>query len=441
MFFSSWSNTVDTHISLLEKAQCGIFLLPTTKSPVPQAILKKRSMRVIDLPELEGWLHDSDVAVYEYKRSYEDACHDPFAVLHSSGTTGLPKLLTLAHGSLNPHDSYQLLPSLGSSICHTLYWRGKRVFTNFPWFHGAGLYFLHEGIVNDFVPVVMPEASINAEVTNAVHLYGGVQSSLLTPSLLVQISKNPEYLENMCKLEFVVYAGGPLNQDCAKKISAKTILTTTLGATECGMLPTEFTGEPGDWQYLKYATELGHKFSYFEEDLYELVIVRKKELEPFQGIFFTFPDLHEYPMRDLYVQHPTRKGWWRHCGRKDDVLVFDDARKLNPVVMEAIIETHPLITTAIICGHGRSRPALLIDPALHSETTEQKDIFLDAIWPNVLKAMEDGPPAGKLINKELVVLTSPEKPIPRTSGKGTILRKQAVKLYQEELDKVYKYYN
>ena len=397
----------------------------------------KKPMRVFNLPSLESWLHDSNVPVYEYKRAYDDACHDPFVVLHSSGTTGVPKLLTLAHGSLNPHDSYQMLPARGGLSWQVLYWKGKRVFTNFPWFHGAGLYFLHEAIANDFVPVIMPLASkIDAEVANAVHLYGDVNSSLFTPSILVDLSKNPDYLDNMHRLDFVVYAGGPLTQDCGQRVSTKTVVTAMLGATECGMLPTEFSTEPGNWQYLKYAAELGHKFSHFGEDLYELVIVRRKELESYQGIFFTFPDLHEYSMKDLYIQHPLKNGWWRHCGRTDDVLVFWDARKLNPVLMEATIETHPAVVTAIICGNARPQPALLIDPLNRPQTSEERNVFLDDIWPTVLQAVGEGPPAGKLI-KELVIFTSPEKPIPRTSGKGTILRKRTVELYQEEIDEAY----
>ena len=43
-------------------------------------------------------------------------------------------------------------------------------------------------------------------------------------------------------------------------------------------------------------------------------------------------------MRDLYIRHPTREGWRRSAGRVNDTIIFADAKKLNPIPYEAIIE-------------------------------------------------------------------------------------------------------
>ena len=439
MFFSSPSNTVDGHICLLEKLACVIFLTPQPEdvSSVPQKILAKRSMRTLPLPNLNDWLQGSDVATYPYRKTYLEASHDPFVVLHSSGSTGIPKVLVLAHGTMTPVDSYQMIPSLGGSPWQSCYWRGKRVFTSFPWFHAAGIMFLlPTAIFNEFIPVIVPSVpKINAEIANSVHLYGNVEASLFPPSILVDISTNPEYLENLRSLEFVSYVGGPLSYSTGQLISAKTHLNSGFGSTETGYLPTEITA-PEDWQYVKFSSQLGHQFHDFGDNLFELIITRDKALEPFQGIFFTFPDLQEYSMKDLYVSHPAKKGLWRHAGRTDDVIVFLDARKLNPASMEAAIGSHPSIGVAIICGHARPQPAVLIEPLRPVATRDERECFLSEIWLTLEQVVLDGPASGKIV-KDLIILTTPEKPILRAGGKGTILRKRSVDIYQAELDHAY----
>ena len=153
--------------------------------------------------------------------------------------------------------------------------------------------------------------------------------------------------------------------------------------------------------------------------MYELVIVRKSELDAFQGIFFTFPDLDEYSMNDLYVKHPTKQGWWRHAGRADNVVVFLDARKLNPALMEAKIESHPLVHTAIICGHARSQPAVLIQPTRYPATLSEETCLLANIWPIIEQAADEGPVSARLV-RSLVVFTTKEKPMPIAGGKNTV---------------------
>lgn len=43
---------------------------------------------------------------------------------------------------------------------------------------------------------------------------------------------------------------------------------------------------------------------------YELVFRRQKESERWQQSFHIYPDLVEYPTKDLWAKHPTREGLW-----------------------------------------------------------------------------------------------------------------------------------
>ena len=44
---------------------------------------------MIVVPELEDWLFEEEVSEYEYKKTWEEAREDPFAVYHTSGSSGL----------------------------------------------------------------------------------------------------------------------------------------------------------------------------------------------------------------------------------------------------------------------------------------------------------------------------------------------------------------
>ena len=414
MFFSSQSNSIKDHAALLERLQCEIFLISMPHTKVTEAILSKRPMQIFELPGLDFWLQESKVPIYKYEKTFEEARLDPFAVMHSSGTTGTPKVLVLKHGSCSPLDSYQLIPLLGGEpfepfqVCR---WKGKRVFTSFPYFHAAGLLFLLPmAIYNDFIPVILPSTSrVSAEIANSVHIHSNVYASCLPPSVLVDLSRSPIFLEQLRSLRYVSFAGGPLPTDVGEEVSKRTQLTSLFGSTETGYLPVE-AHDSVDWPFVRFSPFLNAEFRPFGDGMYELYIVRDKRLEAFQGIFFTFPELQEYSMKDLFVKHPTKEGWWRSCGRTDDVIVFTDARKLNPTLMEAVIESHPSVRSALLCGHARPRPALLVEPVSYPATKEEKAELMCEIWAAAESAMQRGPVSGKL-DRDLVLLTVPEKPL------------------------------
>ena len=110
-------------------------------------------------------------------------------------------------------------------------------------------------------------------------------------------------------------------------ISSKTRLLNVLGTTEAGVMPHELP-DPEDWQYMKLSPALGHEYRKVSENLYEHIISHKPELQLYQGVFGTFPDLQEWPMKDLYSKHPTKEGLWLYRGRADDVIVFSTGEKL-----------------------------------------------------------------------------------------------------------------
>ena len=81
-----------------------------------------------------------------------------------------------------------------------------------------------------------------------------------------------------------------------------------------------------------------------ENGLYELVFKRFHPTEPAgQAAFYNFPDWEEYAPGDLFKAHPSAPDNWMHYGRKDNIIVFSNGEKLNPVTIEDTITGDPLI--------------------------------------------------------------------------------------------------
>ncbi|MBE3041196.1 SDR family oxidoreductase [Candidatus Bathyarchaeota archaeon] len=172
-----------------------------------------------------------------------------------------------------------------------------------------------------------------------------------------------------------------------------------------------------------------------DDDAYELVVVRKGEDPGLQGFFYTFLEATEFSTKDLYQKHPTLPDHWLYYGRADDILVFSNGEKLNPVIIETVVMGHPDVLGALVVGANRFQPALIIEPRKHPETQKEEKEFLDSVWPRVVKANQETVAHGQ-IRRNFIALSKPEKPFHR-AGKGTVQRPGTVTLYADYIDEIY----
>lgn len=84
------------------------------------------------------------------------------------------------------------------------------------------------------IAVLPPPVPLTAEIANEVHLHGRVQVADLPPAVLVEISKNSEYLHNLRHLNHVMTGGGPLPSGPGEIINSVTRLFVVFGSTETG---------------------------------------------------------------------------------------------------------------------------------------------------------------------------------------------------------------
>lgn len=416
-----------------------MLLPPIFPLPVIKQIQAARAMKVVEIPGAQHWLAGDEPAVpYPYTKTYDEARLDPWVVLHTSGSTGIPKPIVQTHATYSPTDAFTALPSVGLEATHLSLIKGQRVYLSFPLFHCAGISILLPGSIFAECTIVLGPFPPSAETANAVTLHGNVQDGCMAPSLLTDLARNPEYLENLGRLERITYGGGSLPQAVGDLINSKTRLVNALGSTEAGVMPFHVC-DPEDWAYMSFSPALGHEYRPVSDGLYEHVIVRSPDpgLRLYQGIFGTFPELEEWSMRDLYSKHPTKANVWLYRGRTDDMIVFSTGEKLNPVDMESTIQAHPAVSGVVVCGAGRFQSSLLVEAANSSPTVDgtQRARVLDDIWPTVQRANKEAPSHGR-IHRDMVLFTSPDKPMPR-AGKGTVQRKATVDLYAAELEVLY----
>lgn len=90
------------------------------------------------------------------------------------------------------------------------------------------------------IAVLPPPVPFNVKIANDVIVHGKVQAAELPPAVLVEISKVPEYLDNLRPLNSVMTGGGPLPNGPGDLISSRTHLFVGFGSTETGHIQNAF---------------------------------------------------------------------------------------------------------------------------------------------------------------------------------------------------------
>ncbi|KAI1775877.1 acetyl-CoA synthetase-like protein [Hypoxylon cercidicola] len=440
--FISPRNSQEGQLSLFEKTDCNIIAFAKPQRSLIQSWLQERDMKAIEVGPIDVWFPKEDVKHFPYDKTFEQAEWEPLMVLHTSGSTGIPKPVLISHGLVAINDALHNFPDPDGAPS---WMRGfvnssKRLFLPMPLFHVGGMYIF---IISMFWNIPMAfgigDRPLSPDLVVDCLENADAESTILPPAILEDMSHNEEQIRSLAKLKICAFGGGNLNKDDGDRLVEKGVtLLNTMGATEYTLLPMQFQLNRNLWQYFIINSELiGADWRKVEgtEDVYKLVIVRKDKHPGFQGIFYTFPDANEYDTHDMFKPHPTLRDNWIYYGRSDNIIVFSNGEKLNPVDIEATVVGHPEVKGAVVVGSNRFQPALIIEPATYPKNDQEAERLLDSIWPYVVSANKETVAHGQ-IGREFIILSSPDKPFPR-AGKGTVQRAGTIKLYQDEIDRLY----
>lgn len=210
------------------------------------------------------------------------------------------------------------------------------------------------------------------------------------------------------------------------------------GSTEVGA---HFMMEPpkSHWNYMEFHPITGPRLEQIspESDLYEVVTQKLPDpnLAWTRIVFDLFPGIEEWRSKDLLSKctDPGFENLWKYEGRLDDIIVLSNALKVNPLHIEASLQTHPALKGAMIFGKDHTKCGILLEP---KDPKVAADALIEEVWP-VLESANSLVPGHARIRKDFVVVGTPEKPFQRAS-KGTIVRSLTTKDYESEIKGVYR---
>lgn len=328
MFFPSLRNTPDALQTLLGDASCDSVV--TTKTPLrPIQVVLDRNPQFnhVVVPEMSFFLDETPVEPIRLHGTFDELRYKPWIIIHTSGSTGNSKLVSLRHGYATAIDAFQLFDD---SDTYRLV--DCRLLMPFPLFHVAGITYALAVTCYFNCTVTLPPAGapLTADLIHSMHRQTPVDHYILAPSLVSDLAKNQEYLAWMGRLRGLTYSGGPLPGEVAKAVAEKTKISPGFGATEYGTLPL-LPRDPEDWQYFRFNTVDGEieLREVDQEGLFELVFVRRASLDLSQGIFVNFPHLDEYHTKDLFSKHPFKSGLYKYESRLDDIMVLSNGENIG----------------------------------------------------------------------------------------------------------------
>lgn len=166
------------------------------------------------MPELDYLLDDSvDTGPFLYNKSFEQAKHHPCMVIHTSGSTGMPKPVIWTHWQFATTDAQRLVPDLDGrpTLTGRVHDNCRRCFWGLPIYHGAGIILsMMMALYNGCTVVLGPPGIPTADVFAQVAEYGRIDAADLLPVTLEDISTSPIALAKLQQLKFVAYTGGEL---------------------------------------------------------------------------------------------------------------------------------------------------------------------------------------------------------------------------------------
>ena len=352
----------------------------------------------------------------------EAEMHWALAILHSSGSTGLPKPIYI------PHKRFMMkIPPP----------EGQVEFNTFPFFHGYGSW----AIVNAMMArktVHMNNPNLPLTAGYVIEVLEHLRPDVLhvVPYTLELLAGSERGVDAIKKCKRVVFSGSGCPDDLGNDLVNKGIRLESLwGATEMGMLGSSFNRPVEDktWDYIRIPPPVA-KFIWMKplgDGTCECVYLHGL---PALVVSNSNDPPKSFHSKDVFVKHPNMDAW-KYIDRLDDRLTLTNGEKVLPVPMEGRIRQDPMIKECCIFGAGRPAPGILIFRNEGSKEMPDED-FIDAVWPTVQHANSHAESFSQ-ISKETIVPISADIDYPKTD-KESIKRAQIYRVFTKDIEAVYK---
>jgi acyl-coenzyme A synthetase/AMP-(fatty) acid ligase len=424
---------------LLTAANCKVlFHITQDIGQVEMFLQPLPHVKAIMVPDLNTWLSAPSIAPIPCRKAWQEGKDDPWLIFHTSGTTGLPKLVTYTQRMMTSFRVAQCLPEPKDKT--QLGWHiNRRCYAVAPMSHFSGLcavlqtpVFL-QGIVVIGPAIRLPTPAVIAETLR----YSKVQGLVALPSQLRGMVRQPKGFEILKGLNYIQWVGAALDEETGNKLSESVKLCPAMGSTECGPYFLNTVDDAKDWSYYSFQSGQGVHFVERADNLYELVFCKDSNAV-WQQIFLFFPNLDVYETKDLFRKHPFKDELWAYVGRSDDVVVLSSGFNINAAAIEEKLIGHPDVQMAFVGGSGYDHSFAILElTAVASNNLEQKgaEAVLETVWPAVEEA-NSGLTDYTRLTKSFIVVTGSKKGLVK-SPKGTVMRGPSVKAFEKEIETLF----
>jgi len=438
--------------NLLELTKCGTWIYAEDdKTGAPKSL--PSGIKCLALPSLEWCLDATNQDRYPYNKTWDEGKHDVVFIIHTSGTTGLPKPIYTVNGFL----------SAGNETAHSKkHWprgiafdafMGKTMLSACPPAWLGGIYTnIILPVTHNTIAIIAPAnaTSYGPAVFKKLTKLNPVDGIFCPPHTIIQLYHDAETRALLKTLSYIVYVGAAMDQKIGNDLAQHTRLTTCIGSTENGP---QHNINPNDrmlWHTQHFGPESGNRMERVEgsgvagdgsDDYYELIIERQHDSPNLWQRAFWNPayiGIDRIETKELYAPVKDSDGQtrWAFHARKDDLTKLSWLAKFHAQDIEERIQQHPSVSSVFVGGEGRPSPYVIIELNAGVVNGESTDGLLDELYSSVVTDANKNDIKEIGIPKETVFLTKTDKPFKRT-GKQTLRRKEIEKDYKEEIDRAY----
>lgn len=406
--------------SLLESTSASALLYQHTFSSSVSMLTKKlpvlKTGTILAASSLQTSRNKLRSALLDPVREANNICF----IIHSSGSTGLPKPIYQTHRAA----LYTYSQNFGL-VGHI----------SLPLYHNHGICCLFRAIYSRKKIYIynarLPLANKHLVATLAEHpeiriLYG-------VPYALKLLSETDQGLKLLSNLEIVMFGGSACPKPIGDRlVDADVNLVGHYGATEVGQLMTSFRNHQEDkgWEWMRVPSHLKPYLSMELRgpNLYECCVK-----SGWGSKVATNRDDGSYATKDLFEPHPTIADAWKYYARLDDTITLENGEKANPLLVEGVIRQNHNVAEAVVFGAGKPCIGAFIFPA---ETSDLQDLeILDAVMPKI-EEMNAKMPAYSHLSREMVKVLPKDVDYRRTD-KGTVIRAAFYQDFSTQIDAAY----
>lgn len=381
-------------------------------------------LRIIPLPVRSDYDHPNDTTP-EFARENVDNKKEnqrKFMMMHSSGSTGLPRPIDYTHKRL----FVTVLASMNA-----------KAFQSVPLFHAYGFVTLVQAIW-DRKTVYMFNGNVPQTHDTVTAAINAAQPEIVwtVPYVLGLLAEKPAGMETLKKCKVVSSGGSRCPDELGDLLVANGIhFGTGFGATEVALILTSMNRPREDkaWNYLRPLPHAAPYLRFYpldeKSDICECVV-----LDGHRGKVMSNSDdpPNSYHTKDLFIAHPTVPNAWKFVGRLDDRVTLTNGEKVLPLSMEGRVRQHPLVKEAVVFGVDRPVPGLLL---FRAESALSDADFINQVW-GVVEEANNLAEAFSQISREMIVVIPVEVDCPSTD-KSSIKRAQVYREFASVINSAY----